>query len=150
MSESEEERKLSPDLEAAFAEPENEDQSEAIGRLDRLVKQGRAQILPDRKPHWARLHLTMPIPAFPDKADSAQTIESLSFRVLTVGDVMEIDRQFSGDDEADRRVLGMIVRLTGLEEKHIKALHPRDWDAASVVAYSPLNGPAFRPVGSAS
>lgn len=86
-----------------------------------------------------RLHLTVPIPAFPDKPDVDSKIDSLKFRASTIGD--QIDNEGDG--------LALIESLTGLSEQQLRSLNPKDYQHAEVVAYLPLLGPAFLPVGKA-
>ncbi len=124
-----------------WAEPGSDEEKDHMAELEKLVDDGKVEILED----GFRLHLVIPIPAFPDKKGVDTKIEQLKFRLLTSGDIMDSEGM-----ESNAAAMQICSRLTGMDEKVLRNLTPHDFKAAQVVAYCPLLGPAFLPVGKSS
>jgi hypothetical protein len=113
-----------------------DDEREALAFVQGLIDRSLVEALPD----GFRLHLLVPIKAFPDKKESP-LIDSLRFRLASIGDLMDYDSGTASD------VLSFVASLCGHSTAVLRQLSPKDYAHAQRVAYLPLSGPPFRLTG---
>ena len=126
-----------------FDGTEDPHEIEAFAAFEKLQAEDLAEICDDGVDGF-RLHLLIPIKAFPDKTEATSMHSQLRFRLTNIGDLMDSDKKPSDTAKA----LSLIAKLTGHDEKVLRQLNPKDFHNATVVAYIPLTGPRFLPTGS--